>query len=250
MINMNALTSRLTNHGKFASVFFNEPGYHIRKNAVYYFGNQLTSKLNLVAGADVKSFQILDNTFSKLPSIRHFAVDEKFVYYKGKAIPGADPCSFVVLGYASGRDCNHIYTAYKIVSDDPDHFVKIDRHLSKDSRCIYYADRVISHYASHFQLIAKVDGFTYFRDKHSIFVNGVRLDDPDVDSFEALRHGYSRDAVHVYLMGSASLKIIEGADPASFQVINQYYSLDNKHVYWRGSQLTECEPSTYEALNF
>ncbi|MCF0064284.1 DKNYY domain-containing protein [Dyadobacter chenwenxiniae] len=250
MINISALASRITRNANFKNVLCSEPGYHVRKNNVYYCGSLASPTFDLVAGADVKSFQTLDNKFSKLPTIRQYAIDEKFVYYKGKAIPGADPSSFVVLGYACGKDCNHIYTAYKIVSDDPDHFVKIDRHLSKDSKCIYYADRVISYDAPHFQLLAKVDGFTYFKDGHSIFVNGVRFDQPDVLSFEPLRHGYSRDAAHVYLLGPASFKIVEGADPGSFQVINQYYSLDQNHVYWRGDRLTDCEPSTYEALNF
>ncbi|MCF2506311.1 DKNYY domain-containing protein [Dyadobacter sp. CY107] len=249
MINISALASRITNNTKFKNALSREPGYYVRKNKVYYCGSLASPTFDLVAGADVRSFQTLQNNFSKLPSIRQYAIDEKFVYYKGKTIPGADPSSFVVLGYAWGKDCNHIYTAYKIVSNDPDHFVKIDRHLSKDSKCIYYADRVISYDAPHFQLLAKVDGLTYFKDRHSIFVNGIRVKEPDVRSFEPLRHGYSRDGDHVYLMGPASFKIMEGADPESFQVINQYYSLDQNHVYWRGARLIDCEPSTYEALN-
>jgi len=250
MINISALASRLTDSANFKNVLFSEPGYHVRKNKVYYCGSPASPSFDLVAGADVKSFQTLENNFSRLPSIRQYAIDEKFVYYKGKTISGADPSSFVVLGYSWGKDCNHIYTAYKIVSNDPDHFVKIDRHLSKDSKCIYYADRVISYDAPHFQLLAKADGFTYFKDRQSIFVNGARFNEPDVHSFEPLRHGYARDSGHVYLLGPASWKIVEGADPESFQVINQYYSLDRNHVYRRGTRFIDCEPSTYEALNF
>lgn len=249
MINISALASRITNNTRFKNVLSGEPGYHIRRNKVYYCASLERPTLNLVAGAEVKSFRILQNTFSKLPSIRQYAIDEQFVYYKGKVIAGADPSSFKVLGYSMGRDCNYVYTAYKPISNDPDHFIKIDRHLAKDSVCIYYADRIVSRSASHFQLIGKVDGFTYFRDQHKIFVNGVRFDGLDVNSFEPLRHGYAKDSLHIYLMGPASFKIIEGADPESFQVINQYYSLDQKHVYWRGSRLTDCEPSTYEALS-
>lgn len=127
--------------------------------------------------------------------------------------------------------------------------VRIDKHLSKDSQCVYHADRIISQDAPHFELIAEMDSFTFYKDQQNIFVNGIRFDGADVESFELLRHGYARDKTRVYLMGCASFKTIEDADPESFQVINQYYSLDQKHVYWRGSRLTDCEPSTYEALN-
>jgi hypothetical protein len=149
-------------------------------------------------------------------------------------------------GYRIRRNKIH---STKSVPDASSKFVKIDKHLSKDSKCVYHAGRIISRDALHFELIGEMDSFTFYKDQHSIFVNGFRFDGVDINSFEPLRHGYARDKTRVYLMGNATLKTIKGADSQSFQVINQYYSLDKKHVYWRGSLLTDCEPSTYEALN-
>ncbi|MCE7068061.1 DKNYY domain-containing protein [Dyadobacter sp. CY326] len=211
MINLSDLAARISKTGKSKNAREKSAGYHIIRNKIYHCAGATNPGLHLVSGADPLSFEALSENLA--------------------------------------RDCGHVYFAHKPLSDDPDHFVEIDQHLSKDSQHVFYADRIISDDAPNFQLIEKIDSLTYCKDKHSIFVNGARCEGPDVTSFEPLQHGYARDCINVYLMGHASFKTIEGADPDSFQVINQYCSFDKKHVYWRGLRLTDCEPSTYEALN-
>ena len=144
-----------------------------------------------LVGADTKTFQVIPHDFGKFLRT-DYSKDKLKVFYKGVAIYGADPSSFIgtlsdrgtYMGYA--RDKNHVYYEGEIIQTaNPSTFVSLyftpyegpqGQPYGKDNRHVYYATTTV--------LRADVSTFDSldwcaFADKNYVF-NGEQVM-PNVD---------------------------------------------------------------------
>lgn len=157
-----------------------------------------------------------------------YAKDEKHVYCGRGILSGADPRSFVSLGYGYGRDADTIWDfCTKItvpnIELDLKTFYAINEAYTKDARAVYIMQP------------PGMDSVPYGVTTFSV-ISGA-----DPETFQEIgRSGYMKDRSHVYVDGS----IIDGADPSSFEPVNITHCLgkvcqnfdaqDKNHMYWRG----------------
>ena len=147
------------------------------KNYVYcLWRNSKESNIVRSAIADYDSFEAIDMNYAR---------DNVQVYYCDTILPGADPSSFIKIGYELYRDTKSVYYKGKRVCDYTASF--------KDFLYNYITDGCQVYYLGY--KVAKV------------------LEGADVSTFEILADEYAKDKNHVYLHG----KIVEGADPKTFK---------------------------------
>ena len=189
--------------------------YFRDKNNVYYENELYKMGLKKIAGADRKSFKVLNDEFSK---------DKNNVYYYGNKMKGISPVGleFVDSNFKNGEDIisffktkNKVYAlktrigkeAYEIVP------LNFDATSFKDSNADYP-------YGSKFE--------GYFQDKNGVYyfdmskldkltLNNIfsKIEGADTSSFVQLMFGYAKDKNKVY-RGNQEIK---GADPESFKII-------------------------------
>ena len=213
-----------------------DSGYYTRRTQVYYHPGFGIADTFAIPGADVPSFKILD---------ARYALDASRVYLRGEPIPQADPSTFALLSGYYSRDANYVYLDAKIFSDDPANFV-IDGNLLRDSRHIYWGDRgVISDDPSHIVLVGNADGYFYFKDSQTVFVNGNPIQDADPTSFQVIAAAYSRDANGVFYFNQP----IPDAEPATFAIVESPYARDAQSVFWMGKIIPNADPKTFRLLN-
>jgi hypothetical protein len=130
-------------------------------NSVYYFDILLTD-------ADVGTFEVLDA----------YAKDQNSVYFWNASIEGVDVDSFVEKGPYYGVDKDQIYYCYNSVEGSD---------------------------AASFEDLGRTDMYGYFKDKDTVYFMGhkdcdffIELKDVDVETFEFLGEGYTKDKNSVY----------------------------------------------------
>jgi hypothetical protein len=103
----------------------------------------------------------------------------------------------------------------------------------------------------------------YAKSKNSIYykgmpVNFIALDNLggtrhiDINSFQVLKNGYSKDAFHVFYKG---ILIIE-ANSKTFRLIDNFggqfsgdrYAQDDKHIYFNGNLIENIDTSNFKLL--
>lgn len=92
-----------------------DSGYYIRITKVYYYHGFGLSEPFEIQGADIASFEILDE-------LEQYAKDKNHVYFQGVIIPEADTQTFSVLNenYNCAVDANHAYQRDNIIPNfDP-----------------------------------------------------------------------------------------------------------------------------------
>ncbi|MDT5067714.1 MAG: hypothetical protein QOK02_3869 [Mycobacterium sp.] len=243
---------------------FDAAGYHVTHDAVYYL-NAFPGKAFQIEGADVASFQVLDQAYAR---------DASHVYLDGAVLLGADTATFRPLerpGFA--KDGHHVYQRNVVISSDPAHFELLDGELAKDGAAVYRSDgSVLSRDPAHFVIISNLDHYLFTKDSKTVQVNGSpvgqadpatfrvlggayatdgqrffyftdRIPDASAASFRPLEGPYAADAERVYWMG----KVIDGADPATFQVLNANFecSADARRAYYRRAVIAHADPRSF-----
>ena len=86
----------------------------------------------------------------------------------------------------------------------------------------------------------------YGMDKSSVFRDGEKIEDADLESFTVLdKNQYSKDKDHVYYYGMK----MEGADPKTFEFIgHKYYSRDANHIFHNNRQIKGVDLESFEIL--
>lgn len=92
-----------------------DSGYYIRRTRVFYYPGFGLSEPFEIEGADVNTFEILDE-------LGRYAKDKRHAYFQGMIIPGADPQSFYLLNanYTCSADASHVYHRENVIPNfDP-----------------------------------------------------------------------------------------------------------------------------------
>lgn len=238
-------------------------GYSTSGGAVYHAGE-------VIPGADARSFATLGAPEDHCL----YARDARRVYYQGMPLPGAEPSSFqAIAGGPYYRDAHGVFLqGDPIAGADAASFQALDFGFSRDRARVYYGtqplpDADVQSFRALGSAIAKdkrriflgekpyleqadaasfslLDDGTYGRDARHIYVisRAEIIDAAELESFEPLRAGYSKDRQHVYFNDHrlGRTRVIEGADAGSFQVLSEFDpdlatdARDARHTYARG----------------
>ncbi len=101
-----------------------------------------------------------------------------------------------------------------VVSADPATFVKIEKQVEMDEHC----------------------GFSYWKDKNSVYLQGKKIEDADPNTFEIIPYKgrycnagqYSLDAQHVFYNNA----VVEDVDRSTFVYNGSYTITDRRGVYY------------------
>ena len=186
--------------------------YIKKDNAVYYKDEIWQAAEKKVNDADFKTFVKLNDIYGK---------DGKRVFYLDEKLDGADVRSFQVIGEVSGKDKKYIYNYDEKMEINP-----------KD-----------------FKLYRNKDKLLYFRNNGKLYIGGSFLEVEyiqDLDSFEAIDQGYSKDKYNIYYAGTP----IYDVDKSTFQIIMpDYYAKDKNNVYRGYDKIKDANPDTIKILN-
>ena len=186
--------------------------YIKKDNAVYYKDETEQADERKVENADFKTFIKLNDVYGK---------DGKSVFYLDKKLDGADVKTFQVIGEVNGKDKKYIYNYDEKMEINP-----------KD-----------------FKLYKNKDKLLYFRNNGKLYIGGSFLEVEyvqDLDSFEAIDEGYSKDKYNIYYAGTP----IYDVDKSTFQIIMpDYYAKDKNNVYRGYDKIKDANPDTIKILN-
>ena len=177
--------------------------------------------------ADPATFEALDDNFAK---------DKNRVYFESREIPEADPATVEFLpreGFLI-RDNARVYYQNELVSRDAGHFVKLGRlsgtYKSTDVVMVTY-DVLSEADPATFDLIDASASDSYFKDKRSVYFNGMTVKGADIESFVPLNNSFAKDKNRAYCYDQP----IKGADCSSFEVIDETHAKDKFRQYSAGS---------------
>ena len=170
----------------------------------------------------------------------YFAKDERVGYYRGTPIYDgdrpSDAASFQVVSKYYAKDRAMVY--YCDTERDSREFWTIRRNVIRKLR---QADPAT------FRLLS--DGYTA-RDKLHLFSDDRIVPVRDLESFELLADGFSRDKVRGYYR----LAEVAGSDGASFAVLDSHYARDKARIYFVegfriGGSLKGVAPDSFKVLD-
>ena len=164
-----------------------------------------------------------------------FSCDKTHVYYKNKAIQGADPDTFAFLSLDGTHEPDDFVTSYEV-----------------DKNAIYYLGNKIADDPQVARFITpdfdSNSTYQFLADSDRVFYEGKPLSGADPltftilnnDSVDCTSEGYSRDANHIYF----DSHLIMGAGTSTFKVLTNGYAADGQNVYY-GESATSGDPSTF-----
>ena len=186
--------------------------YVKRDNAVYYKVETEQANEKKVDNADFKTFVELNKIYGK---------DSENVFYEDRKLDNADLKTFQTIGETNG----------------------------KDKKYIYFYDEKMEINPKDFKLYKNKDKLLYFRNNGKLYIGGSFLEVEyvqDLDSFEAIDEGYSKDKYNIYYAGTP----IYGVDKSTFQIIMpDYYAKDKNNVYRGSDKIKDANPDTIKILN-
>lgn len=196
--------------------------FTIRQDTVWFKDLALPS-------IDAATFSVIDDYYAKDKNgVYHYNTYREsrdyFTTQKKNFIPikGADPGSFVSLGYDYGKDIKFAY--------------QMDRPF------------VVSDLKS--LIVLSVE---FCKDNVSGYINTSPIEGSDGASFEILEANYAKDKNNYYyvypnLQGILEIKKIP-CDYKSFQIMDYKYAKDYKSVYYLGKKITNADPMSFEILS-
>lgn len=193
-------------------------GGYARDDTAVFFAELMNMAPRKVKGADPTTFVSLGYFYGK---------DGRAVYLSGKAIPGAIPEQFDVLNAFYSRDAERAYYVGRPLPDaSPQDLEVISRHCARDKKHVYSYDQIIPKAEAH--SYQELDGIYIARDRHHVFVSNAVQTHIDIDSFQFIGHDYFADKSGVYWQG----KRISGVDLASFRSTG-YGEAEDRHGSYR-----------------
>ena len=188
--------------------------YFRDKNNVYYENELYKMGLKKIAGADRKSFKVLNDEFSK---------DKNNVYYYGNKINGVSPDGLEFVGnkfvfknhedfVSFIKDKNNVYYLKGKIGNEKYEIMP----LNFDSKTFKYSNNgfyelINSNYTGYFQ---DKNGVYYFNGLAKLTPNNIlsKVENADIPSFVQYMAGYAKDTNKVY----CGTKEVKGADVESF----------------------------------
>ena len=166
-------------------------------------------------------------TFVKMDIDNFHASDRARVYRRGVEVEGADPRTFKKINTYYSRDENNIYY--------------FDEYGSRKNN--YFQTKISDFDFDSLRFIAEKNG-RYIRDNKNAYMNGLLIENVDIDGLTVLANGYSKDKNNVYFLN----EILEGADTNSFAVLDVFFAKDKYRVYSLGKVFEGADAESFEIL--
>lgn len=195
----------------------------------------LTTSILLHGYVQTTYAKVFTNSFGQtLP----YTTDDKYVYYQGRVISGADPVTFSV-GLTGTKDKKHVYqNGIPFPEADPVTFSYITEKdgvhtpYAKDKNNVYFFSFDDSANALQPQIIPDADPSSFML----------------LSGFSPYEPMYAKDKNNIY-SGAA---IVPDVDPTTFVLISDLQgnsstirSKDRNHVYYGASILPDADPETF-----
>ena len=222
-------------------------GEYIKKNGrVYYRQDESYSDLEEVK----KSFREIEKegNFYRVLDIQYFPADmdtfqdingeygkdKDRVYFEKNEIYEADLASFVIVKGNISKDKNFVYNmGDRIYLEEEDEFIIENENLRK---------KIDSITLKVFNSPDK-NSVRYIGDKNGIYYilnDAQRIKGADFKTFEELGYSYAKDKNSIYFEN----RKIKGADISSFEVLNDGYAKDKNSFYLEGEKVKGVNKST------
>lgn len=200
--------------------------YNIKDNGVYYIDwNEAKGKEEkLLKNADKNSFESLSNDY--------YGKDKNYVFYKGNKIAGADPKTFQLIegGYAIDNNRAYYY-GDSIDNSNSRGFEIIDKYYSKDHKNVYYTTNPLNVCSvKNFDFVYKDNSESkwarWTTDGCYYYMKNYKTPSKDYENIKLYKEspGISSDKKHVYYLNrniyynNESERILDTVDISSFKV--------------------------------
>lgn len=219
-------------------------GYKIKDGKVYWSDAYYLYPINDV---DVKTFETIDETFSKDKNQVYFTT----IYAGTRIIENADPSSFKIISEDNPiyntyytKDKNHVFYNSRLIADaDPDSFQRINDAVNKDKKNVWFiTSKLPNADPASFQVMND-----YFeKDENQVYLQEKLVADADPTNFQILNINYTKDKNHVFYWGAQ----MPNVDATSFQVVpgEGVYAKDKKTVFYKDGMIVGADPQTFEVL--
>ena len=246
--------------------------YYKDKNNVYFLNDRDDKmKLEKLAGANLKTFEIMDGNFAR---------DDKNLYIFEYKVDGIDPKTFEALNYEMIKDKNGVYFLENISEENENSeiktrklnlkgldlrsFKKIDDsdYYFKDKNSIYYEDSGNLHKIENADLKTFKDlDYNFAKDKNNIYYKNKKLDGIDAASFEKIEFNFIKDKNRLYKIDEDEEKneiklipINEKVNLENFEEIGGNYYKDDKNLYYFGEnefkKIEGADASSFEKVKY
>ena len=245
--------------------------YYRDKNNIYFLNDRDDKmKLEKLAGANLKTFEIMDGNFAR---------DDKNLYIFEYKVDGIDPKTFEALNYEMIKDKNGVYFLENISEENENSeiktkklnlkgldlrsFKKVDDsdYYFKDKNSIYYEDSGNLHKIENADLKTFKDlDYNFAKDKNNIYYKNKKLDGIDAASFEKIEFNFIKDKNRLYKIDEDEEKneiklipINEKVNLENFEEIGGNYYKDDKNLYYFGEnefkKIEGADPNSFKYDN-
>ena len=245
--------------------------YYRDKNNIYFLNDRDEKmKLEKLAGANPKTFEIMDGNFAR---------DDKNLYIFEYKVDGIDPKTFETLNYEMIKDKNGVYFLENISEENENSEIKVKKLDSKgidlksfknvDNSDYYFKDKNGVYYENSENLhkIENVDlktfealDYDFAKDKNSVYYENKKLNEIDTSSFEKIEFNFIKDKNGLYKIDkndeNDEIKLIplnEKVNLENFEEIGGNYYKDDKNLYYFGEnefkKIDGSDPNSFEYDN-
>jgi hypothetical protein len=169
--------------------------------------------------ADMETFIPLSYGYSK---------DAKCVYFRGKAVGGADAESFAVINNKYSRP----YGADQqgVFHKDERLRMEIDAGSFEILHRPYFKDRNRVYYGKHYAVLEGADPATFTWQEYKEIINDLY---------------YAYDRKNAYYCENGRVTAIRNIDHATFSVLGRHYAKDKNRVYYTHMIVDGADPSSF-----
>ncbi|WP_314340336.1 DKNYY domain-containing protein [Leptotrichia wadei] len=245
--------------------------YYKDKNNIYFLNDRDDKmKLEKLAGANLKTFEIMDGNFAR---------DDKNLYIFEYKVDGIDPKTFEALNYEMIKDKNGVYFLENISEENENSEIKTKKlnlkgldlrslkkvddsnYYFKDKNSIYYEDSGNLHKIENADLKTFKDlDYNFAKDKNNIYYKNKKLDGIDAASFEKIEFNFIKDKNRLYKIDEDEEKneiklipINEKVNLENFEEIGGNYYKDDKNLYYFGEnefkKIEGADPNSFKYDN-
>ena len=218
---------------------------------IFMFNTMLVG-LMLMALAMLAQPVWAQHDFSKPRKLYGYGLDQRYVYFEGRLMSGADARSFEYLGHGYARDRRSVYycgevlkganpRTFRVLGDAEEQPAVIvsDRVTpSNDQRGMADWERFPAELLPGNNL-----GFGYSKTDYDVYYLGKKIN-ASIASFRVLNFGYAKDAFNIFFQGVE----VRGASNSSFKVLIDGYAKDSFSAYYCGEEIPNCNVRRFECM--
>ena len=250
--------------------------YYKDKNNIYFLNDRDDKmKLEKLAGANLKTFEMVDNTFAR---------DDKNLYLFEYKLDGIDAKTFEKISSNIVKDKNGLYFLEDIEKENENIEIKtrkinikgldlktfehIDGDYYKDKNYVYYESdnnlyKIENADLKTFEILdSSYTGYGNFsKDKNYIYLNNKKLEGIDVKTFEKMQANLIRDKNDIYKVeeneGKHGFKIVPINAKIDFKNLKNLdwgYFKDDKNIYYfdedKFEKIEGADASSFEKVKY